>query len=205
MQEADADRVLTIGGDCTVAAAPIAHLLARHPELRVVWLDTHADAHTPESSMSGLAYGMPLRAIMGHGHPALTPQGPVLQPERALLAGTRVVDAGEADFLAGSGMGLLAADRFDRLQDELERLGPETSPVHIHLDLDVLDAGEWPAVEVPTPGGVPVAQVAKAIEEIRDRFDTVGVSITEHVPDGQTPLDRLDPIFLALGLDPLKR
>jgi arginase family enzyme len=116
--------------------------------------------------------------------------------------GTRVVDEGEAPFLAASGIGLLGADRLERLEDELERLGPEGAATHIHLDLDVLDADEWPAVEVPTPGGLPIATVADVIDRIRARFTTVGVSITEHVPDGATPLARLDPVFEALGLEP---
>lgn len=200
MSEQDADSVLVLGGDCTVAVAPISHLRARHEELRLIWIDAHADSHTPDSSATGNAYGMPLRAVMGEGHPALTPGGPALQPQRALLAGARVVDAGEAPFLASSGIGLLAPDALDRLGAELERLGPAGAPVHIHLDLDVLDAEEWPAVELPTPGGMPVADVAELIAACRDRFRTVGISVTEHVPDGATGLDRLDPVFAALGL-----
>jgi arginase len=201
MREADAETVLAFGGDCTIAVAPIGHLLARHQELRVVWIDTHADAHTPETSSSGSAYGMPLRAVTGEGHPALVPQGPVLAPQRALLLGARVIDDGEVPFLAASGIGLVAADALDRLGDVLVRLGPEGAPIHIHLDLDVLDADEWPAVEVPTPGGVGIQAVAGLIEDVRSRFETVGITITEHVPDGITPLRRLDPIFAALGLE----
>ena len=193
--------MLALGGDCTIAVAPIGHLITRHPQLRVVWIDTHADAHTHETSASGRAYGMPLRAVTGAGHPALVPQGSALPPERALLVGTRVVDDGEAPFLASSGIGLVGADNLERLSDELERLGSEGRPVHIHLDLDVIDSEEWPAVEVPTPGGLPIAELAAAIAVIRERFETVGVSITEHVPDGETPLSRLDPVFEALGLE----
>jgi arginase len=202
MQDAGAASVLALGGDCTIAVAPIAHLLTRHPQLRVVWIDTHADVHTHETSASGRAYGMPLRAVTGAGHPALTPQRFALPPERALLLGTRVVDEGEAPFLAASGIGLIAPDNLERLPAELERLGPQGAPLYIHLDLDVLDAEEWPAVEVPTPGGMPIADVASAITQIRDRFDTVGISITEHVPDGETPISRLDPLLRALGLEP---
>ena len=111
------------------------------------------------------------------------------------------MDEGEAPFLASSGIGLLGAEGLERLDAELERLGPEGAPVHIHLDLDVIDAAEWPAVEVPTPGGMPIGSVAAAIDRVRDRFRTVGVTITEHVPDGVTPLARLDPVFEALGLE----
>ncbi len=57
--------VLTVGGDCGVALAPIAHAARRSPGLAVVWIDAHPDLNTPDSSPSGAFAGMALSAVLG--------------------------------------------------------------------------------------------------------------------------------------------
>src|SRR5690606_8239775 len=53
--------VITIGGDCGVELAPIAHAGKAHPDLALVWFDAHADSHNPATSASGAFHGMVLR------------------------------------------------------------------------------------------------------------------------------------------------
>lgn len=63
------DRLLTLGGDCAVELASVAHLARRHKErLFVLWVDAHADLNTPTGSPSGTAHGMPLRLLMARSH-----------------------------------------------------------------------------------------------------------------------------------------
>lgn len=50
----DFDRVLTLGGDCSVNVAPFAVLTEKHgDDLAVVWTDAHPDADTPETAYDG--------------------------------------------------------------------------------------------------------------------------------------------------------
>ena len=67
IQEANPKRLVTIGGDCGVDAAPITYLNKVYKDLAVVWIDAHADLNTPESSPSKSFHGMVLRAILGEG------------------------------------------------------------------------------------------------------------------------------------------
>lgn len=58
---------LMVGGDHSVAAATIAGLKKAFPNKRlgVVWIDAHADMHTPYTSPSGNIHGMPLAISLG--------------------------------------------------------------------------------------------------------------------------------------------
>ena len=60
---------------------------------------------------------------------------------------------------------------------------PTGAAVYIHLDRDVLDPTALPVVAVPTPDGVTVPVLARALSALRERHDVVGVGITGYVPD----------------------
>ena len=47
------DTVLNLGGDHSVAMATVQTMYNLYPDLRVVWIDAHADINSPETSPSG--------------------------------------------------------------------------------------------------------------------------------------------------------
>lgn len=58
---------IIMAGDHSTAAGTIAGLIRAHQNQRigVVWIDAHADMHTPYTSPSGNMHGMPLAIAMG--------------------------------------------------------------------------------------------------------------------------------------------
>lgn len=58
---------VVIGGDHSVAAGTIAAIRKTYPQARlgVVWIDAHADLHTPYTTPSGNFHGMPLAISLG--------------------------------------------------------------------------------------------------------------------------------------------
>ncbi|MBT8196738.1 MAG: arginase [Bacteroidia bacterium] len=58
---------IILSGDHSSAAATIAGIKAYKPKMRlgVVWIDAHADLHTPYTTPSGNVHGMPLAACLG--------------------------------------------------------------------------------------------------------------------------------------------
>jgi len=56
-----------LSGDHSVAGATVASLKKKNPDKRigVVWIDAHADIHTPFTSPSGNIHGMPVAMSMG--------------------------------------------------------------------------------------------------------------------------------------------
>jgi arginase len=195
-----ADRfVVTVGGDCSVDLSPVSAAAERWgDDLAVVWFDAHADMNTPESSPSGAFHGMVLRTLLGEGPAGLVPRRP-LRPDQVVLAGTRSVDPGEADFLARSGLAVVAPVEVtaDRLLSVVR-----AGRVYVHVDLDVLDPGVFGSVGYPEPGGLSVGQLAVALRALLSEREVVGVGVAEFMP--RSPADAGLAVASAL-LDELVR
>ena len=96
------DIAITIGGDCSVDLAGVAHANTRaQGDLAVVWFDAHPDLNTAESSASGAFGGMVLRALTGDGPlaPALA-----LDPTKIVVAGARSFDDAEEQYIELAGV-----------------------------------------------------------------------------------------------------
>jgi arginase len=200
----DPQRLVTLGGDCTVAVPSVSHLAGRYPELRLAWIDAHGDLNTPASSPSSHAHGMPLRALTGDGHARMVPRT-TLSTGRVALFGTRALDDAEEKFIDEHQVAVLgSAELEDGVQDHvvqrLEAWLPEGAPLYLHLDLDVIDPDTWPAVAVPEPDGLSVQVLVDVVTALRARGDLVGASIAEYAPSRQHDPAVLVPVLRALGL-----
>ncbi len=165
-----ARRVLTAGGDCAVDVAVIDYLNGIHPDLRVIWIDAHLDANTPQTSPSGNFHGMPVSAILGRAPDPMRPflSTPV-DPARFHYFGICIGDDGD-----------WALQR----ELELKLLDPQaiiTGPVHIHFDLDVLDPREFPYVAYPE-GSLGIEDAIALVGRIARNADVVGFTVTEFAP-----------------------
>lgn len=199
-------RVLTIGGDCTVAVPAVSHLARLYPGLRVAWVDAHGDLHTPASGPSSHAHGMPLRALLGAGHPRMVPRTTVA-PGRVALVGTRALDDAEEQLVADHQLLVVRSTQVregvsTEVLQQLEAWLPRGGPVYLHLDLDVLDPLTWPAVAVPEPDGIGVPALVDIIRSLRSRGDLVGTSITEYAPSRTHDPGVVLPVLRELGLTP---
>jgi arginase len=175
-----ARRVLTAGGDCAVDVAVIDYLHGVHPDLRVIWIDAHLDANTPETSPSGNFHGMPVSAILGRAPGPMRPfLGKPIDPARFHYVGTQVGDDGDWALQRELDLKLLDLERLD-----LKRLDQQAAiggPVHIHFDLDVLDPREFPHVAYPD-GHLGIDDAIALVSRIARETDLVGLTVTEFAP-----------------------
>jgi len=157
----------------------------RHgPGLGVVWFDAHPDLNTAESSPSGAFHGMVLRSLLGEGDPEFAAD-PALEPGRVALVGTRAFDPAEREVVE---RGLVVED--------VAALGPG-GKIYVHLDLDVLDPGEFAGINYPEPGGLSIGELVDALDALSG-FEVVGVGITECVGDSKD-VAVLEPVLAAVG------
>jgi arginase len=122
-------RPFILGGSCCSHVGAVRELARRHGRVGVVWLDSHGDLNTPESSPTGNAWGMPLRMLVDAGDVA---------PDDVTLLGARNLDPPEVEFIAEAGI--------------RQELGPLADRVYVALDLDVIEPGDLD-VFMPEPGG----------------------------------------------------
>jgi arginase len=180
----EGDLPVVIGGDCGVELAAVERAAqsaaARGARLGLVWFDAHPDLNTPANSPSGAFCGMVLRALLGEGADGLTSAVP-LDPHRVVLAGTRNMDDQEADFLESAGIAIVGADAVaDALGAAVDAL--DVDEVYLHVDLDVLDPGEFDGVTDPQPFGASVADVTAGIAAASAGRKVVGAGLTMFAP-----------------------
>jgi arginase family enzyme len=173
------ERPLVLGGCCCAHLGAIEGLAARSDRLAVVWVDTHGDLNTPETSPSGHEWGMPLRMAIDSGS---------VGAEDVILVGVRDLDAPEEEFIEAAGV--------HRGEGALDEVLSRTDCVYVALDVDAIEPTEV-ASHMPSPGGLHVRELERVFERLRGRV--VGAGITGGVPDpaNVAPLERL---CAALGL-----
>jgi arginase len=162
---------IVLSGDCMTPLAVLAGLQQHGAHPRLVWFDAHGDFHTEHTTTSGYLGGMPLAKAVGRGDMAL-PNALGLVPlaeDDVLLVDGRDLDPAEFDALAASQVRRAAVGG---VADALPG-----GPVHVHVDLDVLDPGLLPGLRLPAPNGVDHGSLTVALSGIVRLRDISAVSI----------------------------
>lgn len=170
-------RPLVLGGCCCAHTGAIRGLAARPGRLAVVWLDAHGDLNTPESSPSGNAWGMPLRAALDEGAVAAAD---------VALVGARSLDPPEVVFLREQG-----------IDDDVERALTGCDRVYVALDCDVLDPAAI-ACFMPEPGGPGLDEVESVVCSAAGALPLAGLGLTGLRPEADAGV--LARLAAAAGL-----
>jgi arginase len=168
--------VVTVGGDCSVSSAAIAHAAAGG-DVALVWFDAHPDLNSPATSPSGAFAGMVLHAIVDDG---------VIPADRVFLAGARSWDPGEQAFAAETGVRALSVDDLadpTGLVDAVAASG--ATSVYLHVDLDVLDPAEFSGLLDPEPFGLPAVGLVAAIKALTERLPLAGATLASYAPGSE--------------------
>jgi arginase len=167
---------VTIGGDCAVSSAAVAHAAAAG-EVALVWFDAHPDLNSPATSPSGAFAGMVLHSLVDGG---------TVPPERTFLAGARSWDPGEEAYAAEQGIRAFTVDELADpavLVDAVAASG--ATSVYLHIDLDVLDPAELSGLLDPEPFGMPAAGLVAAIGALTARLPMAGATIAAYAPGSE--------------------
>jgi arginase family enzyme len=177
--------------ECSVALTTLPTIARMRPDAIILWLDAHGDYNTPDTTASGYLGGMPLAGACGEWDADLDIG--FVDPAHVVLAGARDLEDRERELIDASGITLIEGRA---ALDELPAaLGD--APVYVHLDLDVLEAGELP-VQFPTKGGLEIAELRNLLTRVAEHREVVGFEVTNF----QAPLDELDRL---LGATAVKR
>ncbi len=162
---------VVLSGDCITPLAVLAGLQRRGSDASLVWFDAHGDFHTEATTQSGYLGGMPLAKAVGRGDMTL-PEAlglTALDESRAVLVDGRDLDPPEVDALAASGVRRVAVC-------DAHAAVPE-GPIHLHIDLDVVDPALLPGLRYPATGGVDLGALGRAVERVAGRGTLAAVSV----------------------------
>ncbi len=192
-----------LAGDCSVALTTIPTVLFHRPDARVLWLDARGDFNTPETSESAYLGGMALAGVCGLWDAGLGAE-PV-DPGRVVLAGVRELDAREREVLEVSAVTVIGASPVATLVAVKNAL--DSSPVYVHIDLDVLDPDSFPA-RSPASDGLSTEKLFDLLEAVVEDCELVGLEITafaasedelERRAAASTVLHAIEPLLDALA------
>lgn len=155
---ASVDRPIVWAGDCVSIVGVLAGLEQKGILPTFLFFDAHGDFHTWETSHSGFIGGMPLAMITGRGEQTIV-IGAGLSPVpdgRVVLVDGRDLDPGEDAAVAESSIAHVSVD-------DVAHTIPPAGPLYVHVDLDVVDPGEMPAMNYPAADGPRLRDVRMAM------------------------------------------
>lgn len=185
---------ILLGGDHCLGLGSIT-AVARHcrgsgKQLRVLWLDAHADFNTSQVTPSGNIHGMPVACLCGIGPEALTSLGgeaPALRPDEIRQVGIRSVDEGEKRLVKEYGLDVYDMRYIDEIgmkramEEALEGVD-ENTHLHVSFDVDFLDPSIAPGVGTTVPGGPNYREAQLVMEMIADTGRMASLDIVELNP-----------------------
>lgn len=179
------DRILTLGGECSVSVAPFAALADKYREdLAVIWVDSHPDVGTPSSDYDGY-HAMALSVLLGHGDQQIIDTLPAtLSAERVALAGLHAWTEDDHPNIADWGLTTFTPDDLRSTSESLLIWLASTgaTKVAVHFDVDAVDSDEVVLGLGKEPGGLTLEQVHRVITDISTAADVVGLTIAEFIP-----------------------
>ena len=163
-------------GDCVVILGVLAGLQQRGIDPTLVFFDAHGDFNTWETTPSGFLGGMPLAMATGRGDQTIV-EALGLQPmddRGVVLVDGRHLDPRERDAVASSGIRHLS-------MSDLADVAYE-GPLYVHIDVDVVDPEDMPAVNYPAPGGRRLDDVVDALATLSVGGGIMAVSLSAWTP-----------------------
>ena len=157
---------LVLSGDHSCAAGTIAGLKRAYPNKRlgVIWVDAHADLHTPYTTPSGNVHGMPLSVVLGlNNHECATNipnpnvvdmweelkliggPSPKIKYEDLIFISVRDTESPEDDLMDRYGIKNYSVEEVReksvaKILDEIKGKFSDCDLVYVSFDVDSMDA-----------------------------------------------------------------
>jgi guanidinobutyrase / D-arginase len=171
------DRLVSIGGDHTVALPLLRTVRERHGPVALVHFDAHLDTW---DTYFGAAYthGTPFRRAWEEG---------LLLEDRSIHLGIRGPLFSPDDLVDDASFGFDIVSSGDVLADGIaatvghmrERVGD--APVYVSIDIDTLDPGFAPGTGTPEAGGMSSRELLEIVRGFRG-INVVGADVVEVSP-----------------------
>jgi arginase len=188
-------RPLLVGGDCPVLLGALAACRDRHGAAGLLLVDGHEDAWPPQLSPTGEASDSEVAIALGRIGELPEPLdrlAPLLGPEAVSMLGPRdrhEIEQAGAESLAET-VALFRDDEAVRedgapasVREAIRALANSAPAFWLHIDLDVLRTGDFPAADYTQPGGLAWDELLEVATRAMARPDCVGCSIVIYNPD----------------------
>jgi arginase len=172
-------RPVSIAGDCCSTIGVVAGLQRAGINPFVIWFDGHGDFNTWETTPSGFLSGMALAMLAGLGEQTM-PENVGLQSvseEMIILTDGRNLDPQERDLIERSKVTHLTHVA-ELLEYPLPRL-----PLYIHVDVDIINPIDAPAMSYVAPGGPRASELENIFRFLAETGQIAAASVCTWTPE----------------------
>ena len=200
---------LILSGDHSSALGSISGIQKANPdkEIGVIWLDAHADIHTPYSTPSGNIHGMPLAAALSIDNKEFSKNKvsdsteknwlrmknmgdkvPLIKPENLIYFGVRDTEKEEDQIIQSKKIKNFSVNDFRNLGlksciDQTIDQFVSSDLIYISFDIDALDCDLFSrGTGTPVSKGFLTEEIISIIKEVKDTGKLVALEICEINP-----------------------
>jgi agmatinase len=172
-----ADRLITIGGDHTVALPLLRAVHRLHGPIALVHFDAHLDTWDTYFG-APFTHGTPFRRAHEEG---------LLASDACAHVGIRGPLYGTDDLVQDAALGFAVVSTVDvarrGVDDAIDRVRERVGdrPVYVSIDIDVLDPAHAPGTGTPEPGGLTTRELQLILRGF-DGLNLVGADLVEVAP-----------------------
>jgi arginase len=220
---------IVVGGDHSIAIGSVSGTKMAYPgeRLGVVWIDAHADLHSPWTTPSGNVHGMPLALLMhiekkGRNRPQVYTMekwdmlrrvgtaGPKLEPRDLVFIALRDYEPEEKAIIAEHGIKVITVDQLREkgaeavVQETLGHLAA-CQRIHVSFDVDSLDPSISMGTGTPVPNGLWVEEARVLLTGLCRDPRTTTLDVVEINPAlddknamAEAALSIMEPLFPIL-------
>lgn len=216
---------VVISGDHSSAGGTIAGVKMAYPSKKVgvIWIDAHADLHSPYTTPSGNIHGMPLASALGLGNKAgsknpvtgdtipyweiLKNLGgicPKITPDNLVFIGLRDFEKEEKEYIHKNDVKVVKVEevRKGKIKELAQKITQsflkQCDVLYVSFDIDALDASLVPGTGTPVKHGLQINETTKLLKELLKDPRLVCFEVTEINPlldkENKTA-ERIFPIF----------
>lgn len=220
---------MVIGGDHSIAIGSVSGTKMAFPteRLGVIWIDAHADLHSPWTTPSGNVHGMPLSLLMniekkGRNKPRVFTMdtwdrlrkigmsGAKLQPSDLVFIALRDYEPEEEAIIKEHGIKVITVAQLRErgaegvVKDTLSYLNA-CDKIHVSFDVDSLDPSISVGTGTPVPGGLSLDEARTLLTGLCADNKTATLDVVEINPAldtgnamAEAVLTVLEPLFPIL-------
>ena len=178
---------IVISGDHSSAGGTIAGIKASHPnkKLGVVWIDAHADLHSPLTTPSGNMHGMPLAISLNDNNSQskinlvedsvlkkwdiLTGKEKKILPENLIFFGVRDTEKQEDEMMKRLNLRNYSVEEIrskgiQKCVIESLKLLKECELIYVSFDVDSLDSSISKGTGTPVPNGFSISEIKNLLK-----------------------------------------
>ncbi|MET0619456.1 MAG: agmatinase, partial [Thermoanaerobaculia bacterium] len=161
--------ILTLGGEHSIAPAPIRAHHAKHPGMSVLHFDAHGDLRDEYEGQKN-SHACAAHRWVELGIPSVH-------------VGIRSISREEVDYVRKTGTLIVSNREMHRSDEWMEKaLARLTGEVYVTFDVDFFDGSLVPGTGTPEPGGGTYDQALSILRRVASEKRIIGADVVEHAP-----------------------